>query len=241
MLIRDLFFQLILFLGGLSVGIFAPNLPQPWQRRLGLVCTVLLVAISSAWGGYEVGRRQQLLNAAPLPPRSDGLIAPPTAPLPTDTPTQSPTVSTEPTCSPNLLNGMPWRLEATTGPAEASAAIADPGILEGKDTLFITYNLHGLMAQEGSRKDDSAIIFDVFEQPNWYVASLATHGKNGLDGKQSVLIPLSDFISLSDSPSRTPGGKELLGQPVTMVHTRFWHDGHFVVDITNISLCSSQQ
>lgn len=194
---------------------------------------MLFIAVSSAWVGYEMGIRH-----SPLPERP----GPPPGPSPTSsqkgTATESSTVPSIDGCSQSLLHE-PWHLEATNDAAEDSSSITDPSIFGGKDTLRVTYNLHGLMAQEGPRQDASAIVVD---QPNWYVVSLANYGTNGLDGEQTVHIPLTDFISIPDPPSGTPGGRRLaLDQPVYTIHARFWHNGPFAVDITDISLCSSRQ
>ena len=108
----------------------------------------------------------------------------------------------------------------------------DPNALNGKTMLSITYDLHGLMVREGERKDELAIIFD---QPNWFVVSLANYGKNGFDGEQTAFIPLSDFIGLPDVPSGIDGGAHLnLTAPIGTLHTRFWRAEHFIVDITSI-------
>ena len=80
----------------------------------------------------------------------------------------------------------------------------------------ITYDLHGLNALPG---DASAIIFD---QGGWQYISLSDYGQNGLNGSQTVDIPLADFMNLD------------LGQPVEGLHTRFWYSTAFTVDITSI-------
>jgi len=124
-----------------------------------------------------------------------------------------------------------WRLEAENGDAQMYQEL-DPNVLQGKTMLSVTYDLHGLMIREGERKDESAIIFD---QPTWFVVSLANYGKNGLDGEQTVFIPLSDFIGLPDVPSGVVGGAHLnLNISIGTLHTRFWRAEHFVVDITSI-------
>lgn len=160
----------------------------------------------------------------------------PTEALPTNTIIPSATAKS---CSD--VNGVellsePWHLEGDNGSSEAEQEI-DSNILQGKTSLLITYNLHGLVIREGDRKDESAIIFD---QPHWYVISLANYGQNGLDGEQTIDLPLSDFIGLPDVPSGTPGGTPLnLEQPVNMLHARFWNSSHFVIDITSVCVFSS--
>lgn len=136
----------------------------------------------------------------------------------------------------NEINGTellsePWHLEAENGDAQMYQEL-DPNALEGKTMLSVTYDLHGLMVREGERKDESAIIFD---QPTWFVVSLANYGENGLDGEQTVFIPLSDFVGLPDVPSGIVGGAPLnLNASIGTLHTRFWRAEHFIVDITSI-------
>ena len=115
----------------------------------------------------------------------------------------------------------PWRLETGSGPEEEYQSI-DPDVLHGRDTLRITYNLHGLNALEG---DASAIIID---QDGWHYISLSNYGENGLDGEQVVDIPLADFPGLD------------LNQPVGTLHTRFWANGPYTVDIRSIAAYNSQ-
>jgi hypothetical protein len=129
------------------------------------------------------------------------------------------------------LLSKPWHLEAENGDAQMYQEL-DHKALQGKTMLSVVYNLHGLRVREGERKDESAIIFD---QPYWFVVSLANYGKNGLDGEQMVLIPLSDFVGLPDVPSGVVGGAHLnINAPIGTLHTRFWRAEHFVVDITSI-------
>jgi len=166
-----------------------------------------------------------------------------TPPQPTEAlPTETATIVPSPTAkSCAEVNGVellttPWHLEGNNSSSEAEQKI-DPNVLEGKTTLLITYDLHGLTIHEGDRKDESAIIFD---QPHWYVISLTNYGQNGLDGEQTIEAPLSDFIGLPDAPSGTPGGTPLnLEQPVNILHARFWNGSHFVIDITSVCVFSS--
>jgi len=177
----------------------------------------------------------QTLTAGPTPVVEQPTLVP-TQPTEPTVSTAATTISISPAPSCSQVNGVelllePWHLEGDNGDAQAYQEI-EPLVLQGKDTLSITYNLHGLEIHEGERKDESAIILD---QPNWYVISLANYGQNGLDGEQTAIVPLSDFISLPDEPSGTPGGEALnLDEPVDMLHTRFWNNSKFAVDITSI-------
>lgn len=145
-----------------------------------------------------------------------------TTPVP---PSATPTVTSTPASTPiptptSGVNGVelltqPWHLVGNNGAAEAYQAIA-PNVLQGKNTLRVTYNLHGLKALGG---DASAIIFD---QNGWQYISLSNYGKNGFNGVQTVDIPLSAFTGLN------------LSANVGTLHTRFWYNKSFIVDITSI-------
>ena len=177
--------------------------------------------------------------------------------LPTDTPfsiTNSPTLDVIPTstsvpnasqtlptlipgllCTDNLISKS-WHLEATADADEDWIDFSDRYTLQGKDVLRVTYDLHGLMAQEGTGKNNSAIVFN---QPNWYGVSLVNYGTNGLNGEQTVDIPISAFLELPDPGQNIVGGRQLdLTEPVSSIRARFWHQDHFTVDITAIYLCT---
>ena len=137
----------------------------------------------------------------------------PTATTPTPTPTTSPT----PTSTGVELLPAPWHLSGNNGASELYQSI-DPNALNGMTRVQITYNLHGLQALGN---DASAIIID---QNGWHYISLSNYGQNGLDGNQTVTIPLSDF------------GLDLT-QPIDgTIHTRFWYGSQFTVDIISIQL-----
>jgi hypothetical protein len=154
-------------------------------------------------------------------------------------PTRPPTIAFG-ICSDNLLP-VQWHLEAIDNADEASIDFSNQYILKGKYGLRITYNLHGLTAQIGDRKNDSVV---VFTQPDWYGISLANpnYGTNGLDGEQTINVPLSDFVELPNPDLQIVGGKPLdFNAPVSSIRARFWHSGHFIVDIISIEVCSSVQ
>ncbi len=110
----------------------------------------------------------------------------------------------------------PWQLTGNNGAAERYQTI-NSNSLVGKTTMRITYNLRGLTAIGG---DASAIIFD---QNGWKYVSLANYGQNGLNGTQTVDIPLSAFgLNLTQS--------------VGQLHSRFWYGSAFTVDITSIKV-----
>jgi hypothetical protein len=110
----------------------------------------------------------------------------------------------------------PWNLSGNNGASERYQSIAT-NALAGKTTVRVTYDLHGLNALGG---DASALIFD---QNGWKYVSLSSYGQNGLNGQQTVDIPLSAF------------GLDL-SQPVGTLHTRFWYSGAFTVDIASVKV-----
>jgi hypothetical protein len=125
-----------------------------------------------------------------------------------------PAATSTPTGGVELLT-RPWHLTGKNSAAEAYQIVA-PNVLQGKNTLRITYDLHGIQALGG---DASAIIFD---QNGWQYISLSNYGKNGFNGVQTVDVPLSAFTGLNPNAN------------VGTLHTRFWYSKSFVVDITSI-------
>ncbi len=142
-------------------------------------------------------------------------------PTPVPTPTPVHTATPTPGNSQDIeLLSAPWHLEGNNGSAELYQGISATS-LQGKAALRITYNLHGLQALGG---DASAIIFD---QNGWKYISLSNYGQNGLNGVQTVVIPLSHFTGLDTNAG------------ITSLHTRFWYSGPFTVDITSIVATTS--
>jgi len=139
---------------------------------------------------------------------------------PTPTPTPTPTVTPE-VSGVELLTDGPLHLAGNDGASEAYQSI-DPYALQGMDMLRVTLDLHGLEPLCG---DASALIFD---QNGWQYVSLCDYVQPGLNGEQTVEIPLSNFIGLN------------LSEPAGTLHTRFWYGSVFVVDITSIVGYNSQ-
>lgn len=100
----------------------------------------------------------------------------------------------------------------------------DPDLLAGKDTLELTYNLHGLCLLPG---DASALIFDQPAGGQWHYVSLSRYGKNCYDGVQTAAIPLKDFAGLNPA------------SPVGLFHARIWSPGSFTVDIVSAGVYSA--
>lgn len=213
------------------------------MKKISVLVTVLFIICGCTSSAEKINNAvEQTLTAvspavviqAPIPSPTQIAEVMPTV-IPTASPIREPQTCSE-------VNGIellsePWHLEGDNGSSEAEQKI-DPNMLQGKNRLLVRYDLHGLEINEGGSKDESAIIFN---QPNWYVVSLANYGQNGLDGEQTIYVPLSDFISLPDAPSGLPGGEQLnQDKPVDMLHTRFWSSGHFAIDIFSICAFYSQ-
>ncbi len=125
-----------------------------------------------------------------------------------------------------LLLGTPWRVHVS--PSQECYQAVLPTATMNKTTLRITYNLHGATALGA---DASAIILDqgnvdkCFNAPGcrWHFISLANYGTNGLDGQQTITIPLAAFPGLS--PTQPLNG---------ILHMRWWSQAPFTVDILSI-------
>lgn len=115
---------------------------------------------------------------------------------------------------------LPWKLSGNNGAAEKYQAIPANSLI-GKDTIRLTYNLHGTCILGG---DASAIIFD---QNGWRYISLSNYGKNCFDGNQTVDIPLSKFSGMD------------LTKPVGTFHSRFWLNNQFNIDIISAQVFSA--
>lgn len=138
-------------------------------------------------------------------------------------------------CTDNILTHI-WHLEAESNAAEDWDDFSDKYILQNKDIIRITYDLNGLIAQEGTGKNDSTI---VFTQPHWFGVSFVHYGVNGFDGEQTIDIPLSEFLELPNPAQNITGGKPLdLNKPVSSIRARFWHQDHFSVEISAVYFCT---
>jgi RHS repeat-associated protein len=115
----------------------------------------------------------------------------------------------------------PWNFSGNNSASEKYQTVP-LNILNGKVSITVTYNLHGLCALGN---DASAIIFD---QNGWKFVSLSNYGQNCYDGQQVVTIPLSDFAGLNTAAN-------LDGS----LHSRFWYGSSFAVDITSIKINSA--
>jgi hypothetical protein len=121
----------------------------------------------------------------------------------------------------NLLS-QPWDLQSNGGDT-IGQAFHDPDVLAGKDMMRITYNLHGLTALNGLRSNIS------FEQDDAekYI-SLSDYGQNGLNGWQTIEVPLKQF-----DYDNTQG----IGDGEIWVH--FWYGSAYHVEISSIVVYST--
>src|SRR5258706_13978304 len=85
------------------------------------------------------------------------------------------TIATAQTATCIELLSQPWHLAGNNGASEKYQD-GPATVLQGKTSLKITYDLHGLQALTG---DASAIIFD---QNGWQYISLSNYGQNGKNG-----------------------------------------------------------
>lgn len=153
------------------------------------------------WGPFTVDISSALITSSTATP----------SPTPIPTPTSSPV----PVLTGTQLLTNPWNISGSKGAVEKYQSI-NQNVLQGQTTLSLTYNLHGFKLWKG---DASAIIFD--QGGSWHYVPLANYGQNGLDGIQTVNIPLSAFPGLN------------LTQPVGNFHVRFWSPSTFNIDITS--------
>jgi cell division septation protein DedD len=152
----------------------------------------------------------------PIPPTATSSPTP-TLSSPSPTPTITPTPSS--TIMKELLT-QPMHLVGNNGAAEQYQNI-DANALNGENMLRVTCDLHGLSPLGG---DASALIFD---QNGWQYVSLSNYLTPGVNGLQTVDIPLTDFSGLNPNTS------------VGTLHSRFWYSGAFSVDITSVKVYST--
>jgi hypothetical protein len=133
--------------------------------------------------------------------------------------------------------------------AEPSQPYQDlrPDVLLGKDVFKVVTDIHGKKYGAGMHYDESAI---VIEQPSdtsnsyWKVVSIVWYKNdqglevNGVDGKQTIYIPLTDFIGL-DQQENIDNSRLNLEKPAGPIHFRFWNRDDFVVDIYSVIACNS--
>lgn len=113
-------------------------------------------------------------------------------------------------------------LEGNNGSDEIAIPV-DENVLNGKDMARVTLNLHGITALSG---DASALAFD--QDSEWQYVGLSGYVDNGLNGWQTVDVPLADLMDLDPN------------QPVGDLHLRFWYGSAFEVDIAAVYVYASQ-
>lgn len=144
----------------------------------------------------------------------------PTSSQPTPTPTPVPGGGTE-------LLGTTWTLSANSGAAENDKALP-ANSLNGMTTAEVTFDLHGKAF--GGGDDEASIVF--LQNGDWRAANVTKFGaQNGLDGQQTVTIPLTSFHKVNDASITLDPS-----QPVSNLHARFWNSTAFTVDITSVKV-----
>jgi hypothetical protein len=119
------------------------------------------------------------------------------------------------------LLSQPWNLSSGGGASEKYQGVSQ-SVLQGGNSIQVTYDLNGACILGG---DASAIIFD---QNGWRFVSLSNYGQNCFNGEQVVNISLFDFPGL-DTDSLLTGS----------LHSRFWLENSYSIDITSIVLLDS--
>ena len=172
----------------------------------------------------------------------------------TPSPTKTQTLAQAPACDdPNDINllSSPLTLEGTAGTgAEPPQPFQDlrPDALLGKDVLKVVIDIHGKRYGAGIHYDESAIIIEQPSQTSngtWKVVSIVWYKNdqgqevNGVDGKQTIYIPLADFIGL-DQEGNVDNSHLNLEKPAGPIHFRFWNADNFTVDIESVVACNSQ-
>jgi hypothetical protein len=102
---RDLFFQIVLFLAGSAIGVFAQYIHTDEQKKLARVLAVLLIATALVWAGYELAKRESTTLPIPtaVPSREPTDAAPSPIPTTSATPTYAPTPAPTSTIPPSYV------------------------------------------------------------------------------------------------------------------------------------------
>ena len=138
-------------------------------------------------------------------------------PTKTSTPTQTYATST-PTAQgwTELLLNVDY-LSANNG-SDSMDQYINPSSLIGKTEVQVTIDLRGLYPLGG---DASAL---AFSQGEWSYVSLSNYLVPGVNGSQTVVIPLSHFPNLN------------LANGVDGMHVRFWYGSYFEVEVISIKV-----
>jgi hypothetical protein len=162
---------------------------------------------------------QQTGGEAPTPTSTS---TPTATPTPTNTPTPTPTPAG---AIERELLGTTWTLSGNNGAAEKDKTIP-ANSLSGKTAVKVTFNLQGHTF--GSGHDEASLVF--VQNGDWRVANLiANGGQNGLNGSQTITIPISKFHKVGNTSVVLDPN-----QPVSNLHARFWKNAAFTVTITSV-------
>jgi hypothetical protein len=118
----------------------------------------------------------------------------------------------------------PWHLTGNNGDAQGDQSV-NANALIGFDTVKVTFDLHG--PSFGNGDDEASIVF--IQDNDWRAANVIPYGQNGLNGPQTVIIPLSAFHKVGNASIILDLTRSIQG-----MHCRFWNAGAFTVDVTSI-------
>jgi hypothetical protein len=134
---------------------------------------------------------------------------------------QSPTPTNN---SVRLINS-DWNLSANNGSSELDTQIP-ANAFQNKSKVKIKIDLRG--KSFGSGIDEASIIF--IQNGDWYAVNITEYVENGKNGSQEITIPLDRFKKINDSSQLD------LSKTISNLHTRFWSDSSFDIEISVIDL-----
>ena len=149
--------------------------------------------------------------------------------LQTPTPTPVITATPTPTQAPSEIELLTntWTLAGNDGSDEEDKQIPADSLV-GKTSVQVTFNLHG--TSFGGGNDEASVVF--VQNGDWRAANvIVAGGQNGLNGSQTVTIPMSSFHKVGDTSILLDPN-----QNVSNLHARFWNSGSFSVDITSVKV-----
>ncbi len=133
--------------------------------------------------------------------------------------------SPSPTNNSVRLINSDWNLSANNGSSELDTQIPD-NAFQNKSKVKIKIDLRG--KSFGSGIDEASIIF--IQNGDWYAVNITGYVENGKNGSQEITIPLDRFKKINDSSQLD------LSKTISNLHTRFWSDSSFDIEISVIDL-----
>ncbi|MBN1462421.1 MAG: PIG-L family deacetylase [Paludibacteraceae bacterium] len=125
-----------------------------------------------------------------------------------------------------LLADNGWNLSGNNGSDEKDIQIPADSLLDMK-YVEVQFDLHGTSFGIGS--DEASIIF--IQDSAWYAANIIPYAENGIEGVQTVNIPLQELYKIGDVSTTLD-----LTDSVSNLHARFWNSDDFSVDILSVKL-----